>query len=368
MALRYTSTLVFARTLDVIGHVPSWSEGSTPTYENVGTGDDSVTSFYLDNRWIIAGSYTLYHGATQAASTVLTETTHYTLDKDTGEITLTAGGVTEVSTNNIYGVYKYFKNGMSNDHVNAALSASEKLVEGMINSYATDGTATNPDYPSNTEIQSSMGFWQDTYFSEKRPLVDITSTLGAALTSSATTVTLASSSDVDKFPSSGYIIIESEVIQYTGVSSDTLTGCTRGSMGTTAAAHDDETDVHTTIMFRSNTTEGAAVSWEVQPWDTSMYATSDGLFYKFQDSSPDQLFAQGVASRVKLIYYYGLSEVYEDFIRLVHLLARKALTNDTIMKSLFAGRDEFDPGILGVDDWEIKMIMGKYMVYPMGNT
>jgi hypothetical protein len=39
------------------------------------------------------------------------------------------------------------------------------------------------------------------------------------------------------FPSSGTIIIDSELIAYTGNSGGTLTGLTRGASGTTAAAH-----------------------------------------------------------------------------------------------------------------------------------
>jgi hypothetical protein len=36
----------------------------------------------------------------------------------------------------------------------------------------------------------------------------------------------------------GAIIIDAEIITYTGISTNTLTGCTRGTNGTTAATHD----------------------------------------------------------------------------------------------------------------------------------
>ncbi len=51
------------------------------------------------------------------------------------------------------------------------------------------------------------------------------------------------------FPTSGYVQIDSEIISYTGktngvaIDEGTLTGCTRGALGTTPAAHTAETDV-----------------------------------------------------------------------------------------------------------------------------
>ena len=73
----------------------------------------------------------------------------------------------------------------------------------------------------------------------------------------------------------------SEVVYYTGITTDQLTGVTRGEMGTTAASHSDGDAVHSTILFLSDTAEGSAVSWTVQPWDTSMFANEDGLYRSY---------------------------------------------------------------------------------------
>ncbi len=61
-----------------------------------------------------------------------------------------------------------------------------------------------------------------------------TSTLSSSINTSVTTLTMASASS---FPSSGTVIISNELITYTGVSGNTLTGLTRGANGTTAASH-----------------------------------------------------------------------------------------------------------------------------------
>jgi hypothetical protein len=61
-------------------------------------------------------------------------------------------------------------------------------------------------------------------------------TVNEALDASETTITLTDASD---FPSSGTILVDSELISYSGKSSNDLTGCTRGASGSTAATHSD---------------------------------------------------------------------------------------------------------------------------------
>ena len=61
-----------------------------------------------------------------------------------------------------------------------------------------------------------------------------TSTLSSSINTSVTSLSMASSSS---FPSSGTILIGTELITYTGNSGNSLTGLTRGASGTTAASH-----------------------------------------------------------------------------------------------------------------------------------
>lgn len=49
-----------------------------------------------------------------------------------------------------------------------------------------------------------------------------------------------------------YIRIDDEVIQYTGLTGTTFTGCTRGSLNTTAAAHDDDATVDPFYRLQGN--------------------------------------------------------------------------------------------------------------------
>jgi hypothetical protein len=64
----------------------------------------------------------------------------------------------------------------------------------------------------------------------------VTTTLDGAINSAVTTITLTS---VTGFPTTGVVKIDNELISYTGISSNDLTGCTRGINGTAAASHSD---------------------------------------------------------------------------------------------------------------------------------
>ena len=65
-------------------------------------------------------------------------------------------------------------------------------------------------------------------------------TLTQAVSLTATTINIASKGE---FPSSGVVEIDAERIIYTGSTSTTLTGCSRGAYGTTAAVHNSGTVV-----------------------------------------------------------------------------------------------------------------------------
>ena len=120
-------------------------------------------------------------------------------------------------------------------------------------SFPFGGLAVN-DQVRFTEVKEAVGGVSIT-------ALELNTTLNGTITSSATTITL---TDASNFPSSGYIVIRkvltsddtsdpvlvgtlaNETIQYTGKSSNDLTGCTRGTSApsygttpesTTAVAH-----------------------------------------------------------------------------------------------------------------------------------
>lgn len=91
------------------------------------------------------------------------------------------------------------------------------------------------DLPSSAHIGYGIAEISEGTFWGQETLLD------GALGSGDTTITVDSTTG---FNSSGTIIIEDEQIAYTGITSTTFTGCTRGSGGTTATTHADNTTVN----------------------------------------------------------------------------------------------------------------------------
>jgi len=372
--LRYATTLQLAAILGATADIPMWDVAATPSNEEVGTGDDSETIFYLDHRNVLFGSYTLFYGATAAATTTLTETTHYVLDIDTGKITLTGAGVTLLSTNKIFASYSYITIDVKDSYFVDVLLRAEAQVDDAVNTTFTDGTATNPAYPAATDSLPSKGKYDRDYFTLERPLIDVNSALDGAITDSDTSLSV-TTGDGSNFPTSGTIVIGAEIITYTGVSTDTLTGLTRGVDDSTAAAHVDLAEVHTTVLEVSGTCEGTTPTWATMQWKSDFYAADNGKIDISNNILLNQVYVNnvllstsGVANRTRIRYLYGWTSIPKNITRLTLLFAKRALRNDTVGASLFKGRNEYNPELFAVDNKEIQSIIDAYIELPMGNT
>jgi hypothetical protein len=77
--------------------------------------------------------------------------------------------------------------------------------------------------------------------------VSSTTYLNGSINAAVTTITVDSTSG---FASTGTVLIDEELITYTGKSSTTLTGCVRGTNGTTAASHNDNATVYDADTFQ----------------------------------------------------------------------------------------------------------------------
>ena len=107
---------------------------------------------------------------------------------------------------------------------------------------------------------------------------------------SGTSVTLTSTSG---FSTSGHILVGSELITYTGISSNDLTGITRAALGSTRAAHDDEAVVTDATNFvawgnAAATTDVtiAPANWALDNFGTILVATlKDGKTFEWNPTS-----------------------------------------------------------------------------------
>jgi hypothetical protein len=95
-----------------------------------------------------------------------------------------------------------------------------------------------------------------------------TTTLNGSINSSVTSIVLTS---VSGFSTSGIILIDSEQITYTGISTNTLTGCVRGANGTTAASHSSGANVQLVTGWGIAAPAGLAIGVQQRLWSQANY-------------------------------------------------------------------------------------------------
>ena len=118
---------------------------------------------------------------------------------------------------------------------------------------------------------------------------EFTSTLSSSINASVTSLTMASSSS---FGSSGTVLVDSELITYTGNSGGTLSGLTRGASGTTAAVHSSGATVTDASNFfawnaaASGDVVTAPGLWSLDNFGNKLIATINGGESFEWDSNP----------------------------------------------------------------------------------
>lgn len=130
-----------------------------------------------------------------------------------------------------------------------------------------------------------------------------TTTLNGAINSSATSIVLTSAAG---FVSAGTIVIGTESITYSGISTNTLTGCVRGANGTTAASHlTGTTVVQATAAFtgwgQASSTGG--VGQQLRLWSQMNYGEDlifnprGGALYYWAVNANPNIFDRGVVMK-----------------------------------------------------------------------
>ena len=130
----------------------------------------------------------------------------------------------------------------------------------------------------------------------------ITATLSSGITDAATTIPLSS---VLNMNSSGKVRINSEVITYTGISGNSLTGATRGADGTTAASHAEGDTVTNFVDMVSDVLEASFRN--TSNVDTPLSKINRSQYQAFSNKSstgqPSQYFVQRFIDKVTITLY-----------------------------------------------------------------
>ena len=108
---------------------------------------------------------------------------------------------------------------------------------------ANGGSSTIASYQINVGLESnsySNGWGASVWGGQDGAAATTAINDASGINASVTTVTVDAAG---AFPTSGYILIGTEIIQYTGTTSTTFTGLVRGQINTTAASHSDNATV-----------------------------------------------------------------------------------------------------------------------------
>jgi hypothetical protein len=104
-------------------------------------------------------------------------------------------------------------------------------------------------------------------------------TLGANINNSVTTITTPANGTT-AFPTAGQILIESEIISYTGKTTSSFTGCTRGAFGTTAASHSAGVAIVKSQCLAANTSGPMYLNQTDSAYDMALVNTTQLTTYQ----------------------------------------------------------------------------------------
>lgn len=370
MTATYATTTELCSYMGLLGEIPSL-DASTPELrvkEEVGTGDDSTTIFFLDKSRILADSYTIYYGANNTTSTTLTETTHYTLDINTGQLTLTDAGVTLVGTDTIYSTYSFSIIAIKNSEYQTALDRAQSEIDKSTETHFATITDATPDWVVYTnEKQRGKGRFDKDYYIDFPPIPNVSTTLDEAVTSGDVTITVVSTNG---FPSSGIIGISDSKITYTGKTATTFTGCTGVDEDI-----DDATYVYPYVFEASNTDQGnepeytvlaPGIDYDVDLTSGRVYLYNEQFLLDITtlNAAPNRL----VPDRFRASYIQGMESIPADINRLCLMIAAKDLMHMAVRKAHTSGKNNFEPDLIEVDEQWIKDTVLEYQVYGSDNV
>lgn len=356
----YATTQDLARFLNIECTVPDRNTtGAARPKEVLGTGDNSNLLFYTDNAFIIAGSYTFLKGVSESAGSAMAETTHYTLDKDNGTLTLTTAGKTVTGTANIYGSYSFNKLLITDTQMQEALDRAEAEIDQVTFSHWATGTSATPNYVQVTEEKKKgKGMTDRDYFCDHYPIPNVQTQLTADIAIGATTIAVDSTSG---FPSTGTIGIDSDKITYTGKTTTSFTGCSG-----VLAAHLDNAYVYPYVVEISTTDSGSEPTWSILDnngeydidYNTGrvhLYRTDYDLTYYALQYPPKY-----IPNRFRVTYIYGNSTIPDDIKRLCLMIAAKDIMHMVVRNAHANGLNSFNPETIGVDEQWIRETIDRY--------
>ena len=286
--------------------IGGWKSISSETYE--GTARALINFVTTDSSDLMGIGTHLKYYLEQGGS--YNDVTPLRLTTSAGDVTFAASNgsstitVTEVAHNALENDFVTFSGAASlGGNVTAAVLNQEYQITNIVNANSfqitakdTSGTTVTANgsdsgnggssvvgkYQINTGLDSAVdgtgwggGLWGGEVSGA------VFTTVNEDLDTSETTITLTSAAS---FPSSGTLLIESELITYSGKSTNDITGATRGALGTTAATHSNGvTVVNATDFFGWGSAAPTGTALDLRLWSHDTLA--DDLLLCARDSS-----------------------------------------------------------------------------------
>ena len=360
MTASYVTPLELARFLKIDGGIPDKSIVSKDrTDEEVGTGNNETTRYFLDHAYIIGGSYSLRAATSEAVSgTALVEGEHYIIDKDNGEINLNSAGTAILAETKIYASYEYTKVGLTNTELQEALNRAEDEFIKRTNNYWCDGATATPNWRRKVkEEQKGKGNYNRQYFLQEYPVPDIKTSLNGTTGIGDGTIIVDST---DGFPSSGTAAVESDKFYYSGKTGTAFTGVTA-----LTSEHASGKEITPYVIEISTTCSGSEPVFTTLNKDTDYdIDLQAGRVFIYRDdimldaltvSNPPNL----IPNRFRATYIHGHGEIPERIKHGVLMKAAQDILHTVVRKAHTSGNNDFNPDLINVDKEEIdRIIMG----------
>jgi hypothetical protein len=207
----------------------------------------------------------------------------------------TTGTVNGILAATMNGEYQITYNDSNTFYITVATAATSTGTPAVNATFAFQITTGNEIYTIG--VGWGSGAWGGTVTSVA------TTTLNGGINNSVTSIVLTSATG---FGTSGTVLIDSELITYSGVSVNTLTGCVRAASGTTAASHLTGAIVQLATSFTGwgiAATSGVGVGLQMRLWSQSnfgenlVFCARGGPMYYWDTNPAPTIFDRGVEIR-----------------------------------------------------------------------
>ena len=368
MALKYTNTNQFFRRYGLLASVLNYLPNQDPERETVAATVVAETTYYLAQMGVLGSTLKLYVGDT---STLLTLTTDYSFDEDTGAVAITAAGVTALAGEPLTAVYdfsilgKFFRQSDAEEILEDAEAELQDDTDMVFTTLAIADYKQLVD--EETLFTLKNGAPKSNISINFPPFMNLDTTTNGAFTLGGTNLTL---TDATGFPSTGTIYVGGNKVAYTANAANVLT------VPNTTPSIDDGATVRGEVFEVSLQSDGNLPTWQVLEYNTEyeprgskgVFSLLSTAFFNQVSVSNIRLFPERVRMRCSYMQAWRDGEqdpvIPTKAVNAIYMIAARMLAKRNIRRSQVNGID-YDPSALNVDETQIEKVKNNFMLSKM---